>query len=589
MKLSAKLIMAFAILLCIILGLGLFGVREMGLINTSTNELTTKWLPAIKAIGNVSSLTSKLRQLELVFLLTDSMFELQRYDREMQALKSEIDAAIKAYEPMMSTPEERENFPKFLESWKQFFKFHEQALDLGRQGENEEARKIAAGEGAKRLQEAQKHLDSLVASNEAGGEQSGEAAVTAFRSGRTTVLAGIVAALLVGAALAVWLIRNVLAQLGQDPGYLQTVAQKVAGGDLNVAFRPVVGKGGVYGVFVSMVDTLKTKIAEADIKTEEAAREAEAANIATAKAEEAFRAAERAKSEGMLQAAGRLEGVVSIVSSASDELSAQIEQSTRGSEAQSQRVGETATAMEEMNATVLEVAKNAGEAAKTSGQARAKAEEGAQAVGRVIAVMEHINANAKQSLDEMGTLGKQAESIGQILTVISDIADQTNLLALNAAIEAARAGDAGRGFAVVADEVRKLAEKTMTATREVGEAIRDIQTGTHKNYDNVALSVSAIGEATTLAGKSGETLGEIVTLVDAAADQVRSIATSAEEQSATSEEINRSIEDVNRISTETAEAMRQSAQAVTSLADQARELSSLIVAMQSEGGQADTP
>ena len=111
-------------------------------------------------------------------------------------------------------------------------------------------------------------------------------------------------------------------------------------------------------------------------------------------------------------------------------------------------------------------------------------------------------------------LGKQAQGIGQILNVISDIADQTNLLALNAAIEAARAGEAGRGFAVVADEVRKLAEKTMTATGEVGEAIRNIQVGTQKNMSNVEQSVQAVVSATALADKSGNALVDIVNLVE---------------------------------------------------------------------------
>ena len=101
---------------------------------------------------------------------------------------------------------------------------------------------------------------------------------------------------------------------------------------------------------------------------------------------------------------------------------------------------------------------------------------------------------------------RQAEGIGQIMNVISDIADQTNLLALNAAIEAARAGDAGRGFAVVADEVRKLAEKTMTATHEVGAVITGIQEGTRKSVAGVNLSINTIQEATNLANQSGQTL-----------------------------------------------------------------------------------
>ena len=296
---------------------------------------------------------------------------------------------------------------------------------------------------------------------------------------------------------------------------------------------------------------------------------------------EAKERAERAKAEGMIAAARQLETIVEAVSSASEELSAQIEQSSRGTEAQSQRVAETATAMEEMNATVLEVAKNASQAAESSHNARDKAVEGAKVVASAVESITSVQTNSVKLKDDMAVLGKQAEGIGQIMNVISDIADQTNLLALNAAIEAARAGDAGRGFAVVADEVRKLAEKTMTATKEVGEAISGIQQGARRNLENVENSVGTIEQATALANESGAALKEIVTLVEVSTDQVRSIATASEQQSAASEEINHSIEDINRISGETASAMNQSAQAVGELSSQAQSLRALIENMKS--------
>jgi len=271
------------------------------------------------------------------------------------------------------------------------------------------------------------------------------------------------------------------------------------------------------------------------------------------------------------------------VASASEELSAQIDESSRGSEQQSRRVSETATAMEEMNATVLEVAKNASQAAHTAIEAKHKAEDGASIVKQVVRGISQVQAEALNMKTDMTDLGRQAQGIGQIMSVISDIADQTNLLALNAAIEAARAGEAGRGFAVVADEVRKLAEKTMSATKQVGDAIRGIQDGTQKNVVNVDNAVRKIDEATSLAGKSGEALGEIVSLVELTTDQVNSIATASEQQSAASEQISRSIEDVNRISSETADAMRQSALAVGELSDQALALKGLVGEMQSNG------
>jgi methyl-accepting chemotaxis protein len=333
-----------------------------------------------------------------------------------------------------------------------------------------------------------------------------------------------------------------------------------------------------------MVENLKSKILEAERNSSIASEQTEKALLAMKEADVARQKAESAKAEGMLQAAHQLEGVVEIVSSASEQLSAQVEQSSRGSEEQSHRVSETATAMEEMNATVLEVAKNASQAAETAGKAKDKAEDGSQVVALVVKGIGEVQSYALDLKMDMTSLGKQAEGIGQILNVISDIADQTNLLALNAAIEAARAGDAGRGFAVVADEVRKLAEKTMTATKEVGDAIRGIQEGARKNIANVEHAVSRIDAATGLAGKSGDALNEIVSLVDLTTDQVRSIATASEQQSAASEEINQSIEAINRISSETSDAMRQSAQAVGELAHQAQVLKSLIDQMKDEGG-----
>ncbi|MDP3428052.1 MAG: methyl-accepting chemotaxis protein, partial [Humidesulfovibrio sp.] len=228
---------------------------------------------------------------------------------------------------------------------------------------------------------------------------------------------------------------------------------------------------------------------------------------------------------------------------------------------------------------VLEVARSASQAADSSHEARGKAQEGAKIVAQVVSGIGTIQTVSQAMKEDMGMLGKQAEGIGAIMNVISDIADQTNLLALNAAIEAARAGDAGRGFAVVADEVRKLAEKTMTATKEVGDAISAVQHGARKNLENVARAAATIEEATTLAHQSGAALKEIVRLVEVSSDQVRSIATASEQQSAASEEINRSIEDINRVSSETASAMNLSALAVGELVRQAGALRGLIERM----------
>ena len=355
-------------------------------------------------------------------------------------------------------------------------------------------------------------------------------------------------------------------------------AETVAGGDLDapLSVRARDETGRLAGSLHTMVGTLKARIAEAREQSELAQKETARAQEAVQMAEEARHKAENARREGMLAAAGQLEGVVGVVGSVAAGLSAQIEQSQRGAAEQASRVTETVTAMEEMNTTVAEVAQNAGAASEASAATRQKAEAGAEVVSRAVDSIHRVGEQSLKLKDDMRALAEQARSIDRIMGVISDIADQTNLLALNAAIEAARAGDAGRGFAVVADEVRKLAEKTMASTTDVGDAIKAIQQSAGQSAEQVDIAVRIIDEATEFAGKSGEALQQIVEMADSTADQVRTIATASEQQSASSEEISRSISHVNAIAGDTAQAMQAAAGAVTDLAEQTRALSGLI-------------
>jgi len=274
----------------------------------------------------------------------------------------------------------------------------------------------------------------------------------------------------------------------------------------------------------------------------------------------------------MLRVAEQASEISNRVAAASEELSAQVEQVSRGAEMQRERVESTASAMTEMNSTVLEVARSAGQASEQSEQTRGKAEDGAKLVNQVVQSIQTVNQITTKLHANMQELGTQAESVGGVMNVISDIADQTNLLALNAAIEAARAGEAGRGFAVVADEVRKLAEKTMQATQEVGSNISAIQDSARQNVDAVADAAKAANEAAEIANSSGGALSEIVDLASGSSALVTSIATAAEEQSATSEEINHSIEEINQVVGETTDGMVQASAAVQELSQMAQEL-----------------
>jgi len=384
---------------------------------------------------------------------------------------------------------------------------------------------------------------------------------------------GLILAVLMGFLIARTVTAPVL-QIAKDAGI-------AAGGNLDVAIdmkrADEIGK--LAGALQHLIVNIKDMIAKAELKTREAEESSAKALEAARAAEAAENAAKQAKAEGMLAAAGQLESVATAIETASAQLSRQVVESERGADAQAARVAETATAMEEMSATILEITRTAGAASEFSAQTKGKAEEGAAVVSRTIASIQNVQAVSLAMKSNMAQLAVQAEAISSVMNVISDIADQTNLLALNAAIEAARAGEAGRGFAVVADEVRKLAEKTMASTSDVGQSVFGIQKSMADSIAQVEKAVNLIETATEEAARSGTMLSEIVTMADGAADQVRAIATASEEQSASCEEINRAITAINAIAGQTTSAMRQANTAVSGMAEQIRAMTALIVDM----------
>lgn len=387
----------------------------------------------------------------------------------------------------------------------------------------------------------------------------------------------------IGIALAMLLLAYcIVRSINRPLSLIVREADKVAQGNLDVQLEAKAFYGELSELrasLLNMVGNLQKMIETAQDKSREAEEQALVAKTAMAQAETSRLEAENARREGTLAAAAQLEGVVSIISSASSELAERIEQSERISVDSAHRLQDAAGSMNQMNTAVREVANNASSASAVSNETKANAKSGTQVVHDALQSIRKVLTASQDLKEHMGQLNTHAQAIDQIMSVISDIADQTNLLALNAAIEAARAGDAGRGFAVVADEVRKLAEKTTASTHDVENAVKAIHESMGKSVAGMDDALEQIKTTSDLADESGRALQQILDNVETTAAQVDAIATASEEQSVACEGINQSILEVNEMAGQTMHTMEEAAKTVDKLAEQANALSELITMM----------
>ncbi|HQT43226.1 MAG TPA: methyl-accepting chemotaxis protein [Halothiobacillus sp.] len=264
------------------------------------------------------------------------------------------------------------------------------------------------------------------------------------------------------------------------------------------------------------------------------------------------------------------------LAAAAEETSAVSTQTDQGVRQQQQETEMVAAAMNEMSATVQDIARNAADASNAAGVANQAATSGQTVVKRSVATIHQLADNVDDVAKAITSLEGESREIGKVLDVIRAIAEQTNLLALNAAIEAARAGEHGRGFAVVAEEVRSLASRTQGSTEEIRQMIERLQTGSGAAVSAMRQGKTQVEASITAMSETERSLQAITQSVQTINDLNFQIASAAEEQSAVTEEMNRNVQKISAISDQSAQGAGQTRIASEELARLAEGLQSKI-------------
>lgn len=260
------------------------------------------------------------------------------------------------------------------------------------------------------------------------------------------------------------------------------------------------------------------------------------------------------------------------VSTAAQDTQSTAIQLAEASEHQAQEIAGASAAINEMAVSIDQVSGNAAESSAVAERSVAIANKGSEVVHNTIAGMDRIREQIQDTSKRIKRLGESSQEIGDIVSLINDIADQTNILALNAAIQASMAGDAGRGFAVVADEVQRLAERSSAATKQIEALVKTIQTDTNEAVISMEQTTTEVVRGAGLAQDAGVSLEEIETVSRSLASLIQNISNAARQQASSAGHISNTMNVIQEITSQTSSGTLATAQSIGHLAKLANEM-----------------
>jgi methyl-accepting chemotaxis protein len=544
-RLSVKLMVSFLSVAMIVLVVGLFGIKGETDMRTHIETIGQVRLPSIIQLDrmNIERMQVRTQTFEVqgqAVWSPEGRKLLELVSRQRLASWKMVEEAMTEYEKLPKSADEKAVYEVFrteYAAWRSSYTRLDQILASLIQAASPEDYAPQHAEFVRLVREmvlisdrVGVLIDTMVAFNNQTTHAAVERALAEAGKMVLFTSSGIGLGLLLAVFLGLYMTRDTLRRLGGEPAYAVEVVNRVAEGDLTVRIDLRHDDNtSLLAAFARMVTNMQRVLSEVTIASSQVAI-----------------------------AAGKL-------SVTSEEMREQVrlEQS---------ETDQVATAMNQMTATVEEVARHAAAAARAAQDTDTETEAGSEVVMQTIAAIESLAREVEAAGEVIARLSEDSKEIGAVLDVIRGVAEQTNLLALNAAIEAARAGEQGRGFAVVAAEVRTLASRTQSSILDIQEKIERVQGGSAGAVQVMEKGQAKARESVAQARRAGESLHTISTSITSINDMNRQIASAAEEQTAVAEEINRNIHTISGTVDQTSAGSMQIATASEQLAGLAAQL-----------------